>query len=128
MPNSALTCARCGAPLSLDRASPETMSGQVCCCTPRTHVATGALVGGEARIGVSLKARKPGEKKPHTELKHGPSFSTSRQKDVEHQRLIDRGRDQYFELVRDYETGEVLHQAEEPLSVHLGHGSAKKRR
>jgi len=77
---------------------------------------------------MTVKARRRGEKKPHAELKVGPSPSRSRGKDVEHHRLIDRASDQYYELVRDYETGEEIHRTAEPLTKHVGHGSAKKRK
>jgi hypothetical protein len=39
--------------------------------------------------------------------------------------VIDRENDQYKELVVDAETGDVIHSCEEPLSKHIGHGSAK---
>jgi hypothetical protein len=77
---------------------------------------------------MTVKVRRPGSKKAHAELKQGPSHSRSLGKAVEHLRLIDRAKDQYFELVRDYETGEEIHRASEPLSEHVGHGSAKKRK
>jgi hypothetical protein len=96
-----------------------------CGSSQRTHDAVGDLKAEEARIGLVLKARRPGGKKPHLELKQGPSYSHSRDKSVEHQRVINRATDQYAELVRDYETGEVVHRTNEPLSKHLGHGSAK---
>jgi hypothetical protein len=42
-------------------------------------------------------------------------------------RTIDRATNLYSEQVVDPRTGEVVHQCEEPLSAHSGHGSAKKR-
>lgn len=44
-----------------------------------------------------------------------------------HERLIDKQNNHYFEQVTIYETGEVTHLCDEPLSVHQGHGSAKVR-
>lgn len=41
------------------------------------------------------------------------------------ERLIDRNNNRYIETVTDPITGEVLHQCDEPLSDHWGHGSAK---
>jgi hypothetical protein len=41
-------------------------------------------------------------------------------------RIWDRDVDQYFKKITDPETGEVIHFCEEPLSQHIGHGSAKK--
>jgi len=36
--------------------------------------------------------------------------------------------DQYLETVTDYESDEVIHHCEEPLSVHQNHGSAKRKK
>jgi hypothetical protein len=44
------------------------------------------------------------------------------------ERFFDHRGDRYVETVTDPETGEVIHQCDEPLSQHQGHGSAKKRR
>jgi hypothetical protein len=72
-----------------------------------------------------MKGKEPGEKKPFIETRSEPSRSHKLEKHVHHERVIDRRNDRYFEQVTDYETGEVLHRCEEPLSEHMGHGSAK---
>lgn len=41
------------------------------------------------------------------------------------ERVLDRDNDSYMEKVVDPKTGEVVHFTQEPLSQHLGHGSAK---
>jgi hypothetical protein len=41
-------------------------------------------------------------------------------------RRIDRGNDEYEEIVTEGETGEVIRSLREPLSEHWGHGSAAK--
>jgi len=41
-------------------------------------------------------------------------------------RIIDHETDKYEELIRDQLTGEIFHRCKEPLSQHVGHGSAKK--
>jgi hypothetical protein len=46
---------------------------------------------------------------------------------VSHVRVIDRENNLYKEVVTNAETGEVIHACEEPLSKHIGHGSAKKK-
>ena len=75
---------------------------------------------------MEIQAKGFGKKKPHVELKQGPSHSYKLGKPVEHERLIDRGNDRYFEKVTDYESGDLIHQDDEPLSDHKGHGAAKK--
>src|SRR5713226_2445147 len=40
--------------------------------------------------------------------------------------LIDRMNDWYHERITDLKTGKTIHERQEPLSKHTGHGSAKK--
>lgn len=79
------------------------------------------------RDGIGVKAKRPGEKKPYVEDKVMPSYSHRFGKHVLHERLIDRDNDHYREVVKDYESGEILHHCEEPLSQHINHGSAKSK-
>lgn len=44
---------------------------------------------------------------------------------IHHSRLIDKDEDIYMEKVVNLQTGETIHECEEPLSHHTGHGSAK---
>ncbi len=41
-------------------------------------------------------------------------------------RSFDKEKNEYHEVVQDYETGKVVHEVHEKLSEHTGHGSAKK--
>ena len=41
---------------------------------------------------------------------------------------IDRGEKLYKEIVKDKDTGKIIHKCEEPRSNHKGHGSAKYRK
>jgi hypothetical protein len=72
-----------------------------------------------------MKAKRQGEKRPFVENYAIPSFSRSRGNLVHRARIIDRDDDRYFEKVTDYESGEVIHHCDEPLSQHRGRGSAK---
>jgi hypothetical protein len=76
---------------------------------------------------MKIEAKGLGQKKPHVELKQGPSDSHKLRKPVERVYIIDRGNDRYFEKVTDYETGELIHHNEERLSEHIEHGSAKRK-
>lgn len=98
-----------------------------CGATERSHDATGELQASPARVGLKVKAKQRGAKKPHVELTTGPSTSTKLGKPVQHDRLIDRANNRYSEKVQDYESGEVLHQCDEPLTKHVGHGSARRK-
>lgn len=78
--------------------------------------------------GLGVKGKRPSQKKPFIEEKAGPSFSHSRQKHVHRVMTIDRDNDRYMEKVTDYQSEEVIHHCDEPLSKHRGHGSAKGRK
>lgn len=43
-------------------------------------------------------------------------------------KVEDKRSDKYLEIVTNPETGEILHEAEEALFQHQGHGSARKSR
>jgi DNA-directed RNA polymerase subunit RPC12/RpoP len=120
-------CSDCGTPIdgALDT-SGERAACTKCGSTRRTHnVCVTERV--TVRDGYGLKAKRAGQKKPFVEAKRGPSHSHKLGKAVEHERVIDRENDSYTEKVTVYETGEVIHQANEPLSSHRNHGSAKKK-
>jgi hypothetical protein len=80
-----------------------------------------------AKDSLGLKLRRPGFKKPIYEEKAGPSLSTKTGQMNNRLMVVDRLGDRYRELVTDPRTGEVLHCADELLSEHRGHGSAKPR-
>lgn len=65
-------------------------------------------------------------KNPRVTFQVGDSYWRDGEKWVKKNRLVDRDRDLYQEVVTDPETGTVIHQCEEPLSEHRGHGSAKR--
>ena len=44
---------------------------------------------------------------------------------MERLKVEDRRQDRYKEVVRDPDTSEIIHECEEPLSEHQGHGSAR---
>lgn len=81
-----------------------------------------------ARDGIGVKAKRPGDKRPHFESRDTPEYSAARQKLVRREQIIDRENDLYYERVTDFESGEVIHLKEEPLSEHVGYGYAKAKK
>lgn len=73
--------------------------------------------GGDPRTGYG---------EPEREQVIGPELSASGRM-VHKERHWDKKSDWYFERITDLETGEVIHECEESLSQHRGHGTAKKR-
>lgn len=79
---------------------------------------------GKARTG---KPPQPGSK-PWLTTMSEPSWSHDRQKWVHREKTEDRRNNRYTETVMDPDTGEIIHQTDEPLTEHRGHGSAKKKK
>jgi hypothetical protein len=72
--------------------------------------------------------KTPGKKRPVLEVRDESVPSHASGKAVNHERLIDRRMNRYVERVTDPTTGEVLHECDEPLSDHQGHGDARRRK
>lgn len=121
-------CSDCGAAIDTgaDNSQPRTRCN-ACGSTRRTYKIdiTETM---NVMDGYSLKGKRPDQKKPYIEDRSLPDYSHSRGKHVHLQRVIDRDNDNYFEKVTDYQTGEIIHHCEEPLSQHQGHGSAKHKK
>lgn len=124
MPTDSVECGACGAAIDTSLDTDGRAPCQVCGANLRNInvFVTESLV---VRDGVGLKVKRAGERKPYVEDRGLPSFTHKFQKLVFRQVLIDRDNDWYSEKITDYETGEVLHECNEPLSQHQGHGSAK---
>lgn len=77
---------------------------------------------------IGIKHRQRGVRKPLSEQVVGDVLQKSTGKWVTQKRCIDRSTNWYSEIVRDPETGTVIHGCEEPLNLHQGHGSAKRKK
>ena len=64
-------------------------------------------------------------KKPIKEFKVGDDFHKKSKKWNHREMYIDRKNDEYEEIIKNKDTGEIIHECKEPLSQHVGHGSAK---
>ena len=79
-----------------------------------------------ARSTLSFKARRAGRGRPFTEGKVADDLHRKSGRWLRLERIIDRARDWYREIISDRQTGEVIHHVEEPLSEHTGHGAARR--
>ena len=77
-------------------------------------------------INMKTKVKAPGKKRPISESFQGDDYSYSTRRWVKKTRILDREKDYYHEKVIDIDNDVVIHNCEEPLSKHFGHGSAKK--
>ncbi|MGX2030873.1 hypothetical protein [Methylocaldum gracile] len=89
-------------------------------------VSAKAEVGRVAAKGVSRIGKRGRGKYDHEALR-GQEFSEAGHL-MEKERIIDRKNDYYKELVINTDTGEVVLAVEQPLSEHIGHGSAKHKK
>lgn len=55
----------------------------------------------------------------------GDDLHRNSRKWMRKERTIDHAKDHYKEVVTDPESGEIIHQCEEPLSQHRKHGSGR---
>lgn len=74
---------------------------------------------------LKVKAKEPGRKKPAVELRTGDDLHRKSGRWMKLVRRIDRKTNRYTEKVEDPETGNVIHESDEPLTDHRGHGSDK---
>ena len=118
-------CADCG--YVIDTTKDEGDKKYPCekCGSTRRNYTASLFVELQACDGHEVKGKRPGQKKPFVEDMSRPDYSHSKEKLVHKERLIDRDNNRYFERVTDYQTKEVIHECEEPLSDHFGHGTAK---
>ena len=74
-----------------------------------------------------MKGRHAGKSRPHFDARSGANYYR-RDNEWHHlYRLIDRENDRYVETIKRHSTGEIIKHVDEPLSEHIGHGSAKQR-
>lgn len=126
-PLDSVECANCGAQIDIGGDTPDhCVPCGKCGGNKRVH-SLSIIETVVVRDGLEIKATRQSEKKPYVENKTMPSYSHSLGKHVLHKRLIDRDNDHYRETVKDYESGEIIHHCEEPLSLHINHGSAKSK-
>ena len=65
------------------------------------------------------------KKNPRYEFFEGYDLRKKDKKWMYKRRIIDKYNNRYIEKVIDIQTSKVIHNKKEPLSAHIGHGSAK---
>jgi hypothetical protein len=74
-----------------------------------------------------LKARSPGGGKSRYEAIEGDDLNQKTGIWIKLHRVIDRANNWYHERIIDSQTNTVVHESDEPLDKHIGHGSDHKR-
>jgi hypothetical protein len=80
------------------------------------------------REKLGVKTRHGSTGKPFYEADSGDDLHRKTGKWMKLERVVDRLKNWYREVIINPKTNEVVHKCEEPLSEHKGHGSAKRRR
>lgn len=128
MTQPTVKCSDCGcaiAETASEAAAPSPKAACPACGSIRRTVALVFSDSVEAHDSVAYKARREGEKKPIAWGRSGDDLTKSTGQWAEVSRSFDRENDLYRERVLEKATGKVLHECNEPLSQHTGHGSAK---
>jgi DNA-directed RNA polymerase subunit RPC12/RpoP len=121
----AISCGDCGKVLEeYEMLSASERSPCPDCGSMKRHVEVKFSASVTASVGMRAKGKAPGVKKPFVEVRAEPSLKRSTGEEVFHERTIDRRQNRYIEKVTLKETGEVLHECDEKLTDHTGHGSA----
>jgi hypothetical protein len=121
-------CAGCGHDLDEDPGAPvETRDPCPICGSLVRHIA----IHVEDTIAIHESTRVQGRPgtggKPFVDQIVGDDLQRSTGRWMRRERVIDRTNDRYREVVTDPTTGEVVHECEEPLTDHQGHGHAKRK-
>jgi len=105
-----------------------TGEGKICpnCGSDKRHIELELADKIELHDQNKRKVKRKGIRKPIIEFKSGDDLHRKSGKWYYREMYIDRENNVYKEIVMDNE--EIIHECEEPLSEHKGHGSAKSRR
>jgi len=126
--NQTTNCGSCGIELDESPSIPI-YERKPCpnCGSLNRHVAITINDTFELHDNLVAKGSRPDSKKPFIEQFVGDDLQKSNGKWMEKQRVIDRDNDKYDEVVKNPETGEIIHECHEPLSKHIGHGTTKSK-
>jgi hypothetical protein len=125
-------CGGCGK--QLDESPNTPVHDRIPCpnCDSKTRK-FGVVINAVAEVSSRMRAKarsgeagKPGGK-PWLTTMSEPSWSHARRKWMHREKTENRRDDRYTEVVWDPDTGEIVHQCDEPLSEHRGHGSARQK-
>ncbi len=121
-------CAKCGAAID-EPANTKPEDREPCpACGSTSRKFEVALEGKlEFHDSIRLKLNDAASGKTKIDQVSGDDQHRKSGKWMKKERLIDREKDHYKEVVTDPETGQEIRRCEEPLSKHIGHGTPKKK-
>ena len=121
-------CDACGAPIDEpSNTPPEKRSPCPSCGSTIRQIRVELAETLETHASLGYKAKSQGKGKPYVEGRTGDDLHRKTGKWMLLERVIDRAKNWYKELITDPETGKVVRHCEEPLTDHRDRGSAKKK-
>lgn len=121
-------CKDCGAPIDEPSNTPADQRAPCPSCGSTTRLIKKELTATlDIHPSLGFKAKEQGKGRPFIEGKSGEDLYRKTGKWMFLERVIDRAKNWYKELITDPATGKIIHHCEEPLSEHRRHGSAKKK-
>ena len=120
-------CGNCGIELNESTNIPPDMrTGCPSCGSISRHFSVSISEAVTVRSMLGLKGRHATGGRPFIEQKVGDDLHRKSGRWMRLERVIDRAKNWYREVVTDRETGKIVHECDEPLSDHRGHGAADK--
>ena len=120
-------CGNCGIELQESPSTPpDDRRGCPSCGYMSRHFSVSISETVTVRSMLGLKGRHATGGRPFIEQKVGDDLHRKSGRWMRLERVIDRAKNRYREVVTDRETGKIVHQCDELLSDHRGHGAAKK--
>ncbi len=98
------------------------------CNRKNISVSINATIDVEVDLSYRGKSNEKVNKRPSFEFKGGNELNHRLNRKVDRTYHIDRVNDRYTENVTDKVTHELIQTVDEPLSKHLNHGDAKKKK
>src|SRR3954447_26432427 len=128
--NRTVECGDCGEPLDAGNLTPGTTPTPCPKCRSmkqKVKLSFSDEITAKARDSLKGKVKDssfPSKKKVRREFFYGSDERKSKGDYIYKEREIDKDANRYRELIRE-ESGEVIRDIEQPLTDHIGHGSAK---
>ncbi len=124
-------CADCNESLPSEwahQATPENICSR--CGSVRKTIYINIAEDAGLEIHGNLRARTnnttmPAKKNPRVDIFAGDDLRKSDNRWMAKERVINKDKNLYREIIKDPITGEIIHHNEEPLSQHSSHGTAK---
>jgi hypothetical protein len=103
------------------------VNGSFNCMVAHSVSATDTLSIASKQLSKLTSRSGPGKKGVRFELVRGDELTRASGRWATKWRLVDKDNDRYQERVIEQGSGKVLHEIDEPLSAHRGHGSARNK-